>query len=201
MFAQNVVFSVDVDVEKNPGLIFADLSSVSQFTEEQEVLFDISTLFRIEKVTEVMQTHEDYGMLKRIFVSSSYLKITLDASFTWIYMSATDQGGELVKKYITLQRAEMSEFSLVMMFGRLLCFMGEHGKARGHFQHLLDHGKEDKASLYHNIGFVCDREQNYQAALEYYDKARLLLMTSTRRRVEELAVTLNNMAVVHSRVS
>lgn len=49
-FAKNVLFDIEVDLKKNPGLIFADISSNSQFEEEEEVLFDLVTVFRIEKV-------------------------------------------------------------------------------------------------------------------------------------------------------
>ena len=49
-FAQNVLFDIEVDPKKHPGLIFADISQTSQFEEEKEVLFDLSTVFRIEKV-------------------------------------------------------------------------------------------------------------------------------------------------------
>lgn len=50
-FARNVLFEIEVDFEKHPALIFADIADISQFGEEQEVLFDISTVFRIEKVS------------------------------------------------------------------------------------------------------------------------------------------------------
>lgn len=49
-FAKNVLFDIEVDLKKNPGLTFADISSNSQFREEEEVLFDLVTVFRIEKV-------------------------------------------------------------------------------------------------------------------------------------------------------
>ena len=49
-FAKNVLFDIEIDLKKYPGLIFADISSSSQFQEEEEVLFDLVTVFRIEKV-------------------------------------------------------------------------------------------------------------------------------------------------------
>ena len=50
-FAGNVIFDIEIDMEKDPGLIFADIADVSLFDEEQEVLFDLSTVFRIKEVS------------------------------------------------------------------------------------------------------------------------------------------------------
>ncbi len=49
-FAKNVLFDIEVDFKKYPELVFADISSTSQFEEEEEVLFDLVTVFRIERV-------------------------------------------------------------------------------------------------------------------------------------------------------
>jgi hypothetical protein len=49
-FARNVLFDIEVNPKEHPTLVFADISHVSQFEEEKEVLFDLSTVFRIEKV-------------------------------------------------------------------------------------------------------------------------------------------------------
>lgn len=122
-------------------------------------------------------------------------------SLTCIHLSAGSEGRELVDKYLALQRAEMPDFSLVMMFGRLLCFMGEYAKAREHFEHLLATSGEDKASLHHNLAFVSEREQNFHGALEQYKLARALLEGSDPPRRREMATTLNNMASIFSRVS
>jgi hypothetical protein len=50
-FAKNVLFDIEVDFKKYPELVFADISSTSQFEEEEEVLFDLVTVFRIERVS------------------------------------------------------------------------------------------------------------------------------------------------------
>ncbi|UJR07439.1 hypothetical protein I4U23_011725 [Adineta vaga] len=173
-FARNVLFDIEVDLEKFPELIFADISHVSQFEEEKEVLFDLSTVFRIEKIVEE------------------------NDSLTCIHLSASSEGRELVNKYLELQRIDMPEFSLIMMFGRLLCFMGKYVEARKHFQDLLESTGEDKASLYHNLAFICDKEQNFVESLRYYEQTCALLQETDPPRRQELAATLNNMSAVCS---
>jgi hypothetical protein len=54
-FAKNVLFDIEVDLKKHPALIFSDISSTSQFGEEEEVLFDLVTVFRIERVSIIIK--------------------------------------------------------------------------------------------------------------------------------------------------
>ncbi|CAF1617917.1 unnamed protein product [Rotaria magnacalcarata] len=171
-FSRNVLFDIEVNPEKHPTLVFADISQDSQFEQEQEVLFDLSTVFRIEKVVDESD------------------------SLTCIYLSVSSEGRELVDKYLSLQRAEMPEFNLIMMFGRLLCFMGEYEKAYKHFTYFLENSDEDKPSLHHNMAFVYDKQQKFDAALQHYQQACLMLQLADPPRLQELAATFNNIAAV-----
>jgi tetratricopeptide (TPR) repeat protein len=94
----------------------------------------------------------------------------------------------------------MPTFSLIMMFGRVLCSMGEYAKARAHFERLAKAGREDQASIQHNLGFVYAQQQNFKEALQHYAQARSLLRQAHPPRFQELATTLNNMAAVFSQV-
>jgi len=86
------------------------------------------------------------------------------------------------------------------MFGRVLCSMGEFSKARAHFERLAEAGREDQASIQHNLGFVHAQQQNFKEALRHYAQARSLLLQTHPSRLQELAATLNNMAAVFSQV-
>ena len=121
-------------------------------------------------------------------------------SLTHIYLTASSEGRQLVDAYIELQRAEMPTFSLIMMFGRVLCSMGEYNKAKAHFERLAEAGHEDAASIQHNLGYVHDRQQNFQEALRHYNQASSLLSEADPPRLLELAATFNNMATVFSQV-
>jgi tetratricopeptide (TPR) repeat protein len=121
-------------------------------------------------------------------------------SLTHIYLTANSEGRQLVDAYIELQRAEMPTFSLIMMFGRVLCLMGEYTKARTHFERLAEAGREDQANIQHNLGFVHAQQQNFKEALQHYAQAHFLLLQAHPSRLQELAATLNNMAAVFSQV-
>ncbi len=87
-----------------------------------------------------------------------------------------------------------------MMFGRVLCSMGEYNKAKAHFERLNEAGREDQASIQHNLGYVYALQQNFNEALKHYTQARSLLQQAHPPRLRELATTLNNMAAVFSQV-
>ncbi len=130
-----------------------------------------------------------------------YVQVVDEAdSLTHIYLTASSEGRQLVDTYIALQRAEMPTFSLIMMFGRVLCSMGEYTKARTHFERLAEAGREDQASIQHNLGLVHAQQQNFKEALQHYTQARSLLQLAHPPHLQELATTLNNMAAVFSQV-
>jgi len=68
-FSKNVLFDIEVDFNQHPALIFADISSTSQFDEEEEVLFDLVTVFRIEKVSSIIEFYfnvsNEHGQLNQ----------------------------------------------------------------------------------------------------------------------------------------
>ncbi len=74
-FAKNVLFDIEVDFNKHPTLIFADISSTSKFGEEEEVLFDLGTVFRIEKVISMTEFYFDVSN-ERIRFSRLFLRFT-----------------------------------------------------------------------------------------------------------------------------
>ncbi|UJR12696.1 hypothetical protein I4U23_016870 [Adineta vaga] len=132
-------------------IVFADVHQESRMRGEQEVLFSLSTVFKIECV--------EYD---------SYLTL-------WkIKMAATDDGSRDVKEYLQSTNKEMEDSSPTFLFGRLLLIeMGQVDKAEKYFRMLLktlpdDH--EDTASVYNSIGWVFDRKTEFNLALEYYNK-------------------------------
>lgn len=122
-------------------------------------------------------------------------------SLIHIYLTASNEGRQLVDQYIDLQRAEMPTFSLIMMFGRVLCSMGEYSRAKVHFERLAEASREDMASIQHNLGYVNNLQQNFQEALRHYEQASSLLSEADPPRLVELAATYNNMATVFSQVT
>ncbi|CAF1343971.1 unnamed protein product [Didymodactylos carnosus] len=47
---QPLIFDIDIDMKIHSSTILADISSFSQFSDEQEGLFDIRTVYEIQNV-------------------------------------------------------------------------------------------------------------------------------------------------------
>lgn len=55
-FTKTILFDIEVDLKKHSALIFADISFISQCErEEKYVLFDLVTIFRIEKTNSIVK--------------------------------------------------------------------------------------------------------------------------------------------------
>jgi cytidylate kinase len=55
-----ILFEIECDIhDQNDSIIFADISHLSQFSNEKEVLFDAGSVFQIEKIREEMENNTE----------------------------------------------------------------------------------------------------------------------------------------------
>ena len=153
-----------MEVHKN--CIFADISAFSQFTDEQEVLFDLGTVFEIISM--------DYNSLEKYWLCQ---------------MSSTNQGLHIAEEYLTLRKNEMinENIDLVLLFGELLYDMGEYDKSQKYFENLLTDRRND-ANVYTGIAHAqyikCQYREaitNYKHAYDICDPSEFLLMAKILR--------------------
>lgn len=114
---------------------FADVSRQSKFDVEQEVLFSLGAVFRIDKC----EFDESLSIGK-------------------ILLTATDEGSATLQSYLDAQNHQLQVYTPLIYFGRLLMLeMNEVDRADEYFQMLLktlpsDH--PDVAEVYNQIGGV-----------------------------------------------
>ncbi|CAF1536074.1 unnamed protein product [Didymodactylos carnosus] len=98
-----VLFEIECDLsELNDTIVVADIAHFSSFADEEEVLFDLGATFEIRVVHQT------------------------ELNVCVVEMRPTGKGREIAQGYIGLNRKEMEEKSVVVMFGILLCDMGQH---------------------------------------------------------------------------
>ncbi|CAF1273770.1 unnamed protein product [Didymodactylos carnosus] len=162
---------------ESSDIIFADITELSHFPEEQEVLFDLGAAFRIESIH-----FED--------------KLNL-----WhIRLKATNEGAQIAQEYIELNKKDIDErtVSVSIMFGRLLADMGHYDKSQNYFEKLLtDSADEDVASIYHNIGRAQNFKGKYDQALESFVTSLSMKRSFLPSNHPSIADTLNNIGVVY----
>ncbi|CAF1313106.1 unnamed protein product [Didymodactylos carnosus] len=154
----------DIDQLYTFGFFIADLcSSLAEahktivFSEEQEILFDLGATF---KITAIL--YDD------------------DNKIWTVNMSLTDDGVKLASDYIELNKQEMNETSVPILFGKLLNEMGEHKKAYKYFKNLKENiqDNEDIARIYNGIGHAYHGMKNLEKALESYNHCYDLLINN-----------------------
>ncbi|CAF1171998.1 unnamed protein product [Adineta steineri] len=148
-----VFIEIDIDMTKEHEIPFADINKSSEHPEELEVLFSIGAVFRVKSV--------EFNEKKKFYV---------------VHLSL-DQHDQLnVNNYMQHTYAKHVDTNdRSVLFGKLLCDMGEYESAIKYFSDLLDNSlnlKNDSRAVYlNNIGVCYNEMKNTDQALKYYKEA------------------------------
>jgi tetratricopeptide (TPR) repeat protein len=141
------IFEYVIDTRLNQNIIFADISEHSEMPHEEEVLFDVGTTFRVEKVY--------------FDKSSGFWKVNL---------IAVDEKENLTNDFIRQRHNHMITPSIVQEFGFLLIEMGQYSKAISYFDNLIQQHQNDdifKLTCYYSLAFSYLGNYQYVKAIQY----------------------------------
>ncbi|CAF0775866.1 unnamed protein product [Adineta steineri] len=169
------------EIKANPLLktvIFADVGNKSRMKGEEEVLFNLNSLFKIVSVC-----------------FDSELNV-------WkVELNATDEGAEKVEEYLLLSKQEMEERSPLIYFGRLLLYeLGQIDRAEKYFNMLLKslpHDHPDIAGVYNHIGGVHYKRNEYNLALKNYEIAYEMRRKKLPLNYHHIAGSLANIGLIY----
>lgn len=159
-----VLFKIDIDMNNEHNIPFADISKFSQFPEEEEILISIGSIFRIESVT---------------------LDETKDLYTINLSMSPHDQ--LTVNEYIEQTfSTEIDANDQAVLFGKLLFDMGEYEFAVEYLQkqisNISDHNNHCRPTYLNNLGVCYDQINESKQALKYYTAASNMYKAVNNRR-------------------
>jgi tetratricopeptide (TPR) repeat protein len=144
-----ILFEMTIDplVSSAP---FAAIGEVSYYNTEEEILFSMHTVFRIGKITKLDENNPLYQV---------ELKLTAD----------DDEQLHTLTKHI---REETSDATGWRRSGQLLLKLNQVDKAEELYQILLEQTSDEreKALSYHQLGYVKDRQGDYEKAIGYYEQ-------------------------------
>jgi tetratricopeptide (TPR) repeat protein len=167
-----VLFEIECQEEENNSTIFADIAKFSNYPEEQEVLFDLGAVFKVETISK-------------------------DNDMWIIYLSTAGDGREIARQYIEETKKEMQEDSIAMLFGSLLTRTGHYQRAEIYFQQLLkDFGNENLAHIHNQLGLVYQAKAEFDRAMHHFDIAYGLMRESRPPLLCDSAQVLRNMSHV-----
>ncbi|CAF2976076.1 unnamed protein product [Rotaria sp. Silwood2] len=164
-----VLFHIQCDINQiDKNISFADIDQFNECSNKQEVLFDFNVCFKIESIQE-------------------------NELFQTITMSLSNKGQQITKDFIELRQKETEEQSILFIFGRLFCDLGEYNKSQNYFQKLLeDSNDEDHAWIEFNIGRALHLKGEWNEAKEYYYRAYDRMIQNKPARTKDSAHVLNN---------
>ncbi|CAF4083555.1 unnamed protein product [Adineta steineri] len=131
---------------------FASITSISDFEKEQEVLFSMHSVFRVQDIKQMGGNNRLYEVI-----------LTLTA----------DNDPELSRLTDYIGKESSPNEEGWHRLGSVLQKMGQFDKAEDIYQVLLDQTNDDeeKASVYHQLGSIKDDQGKYGEALTFYEKS------------------------------
>ncbi|CAF1433157.1 unnamed protein product [Rotaria sordida] len=117
-----------------------------------------------------------------------------------INMSLSNEGEKITKDYIDLTQKETEEKSVAIVFGRLMCNLGQYDQSQKYFEELLQKPDgEDIAWIEFNIGQALDYKGQWDQAKIYYDRAYQRMTRATPIRIKDSAQVMNNIGGIFYR--
>lgn len=175
--------SVLFEIQADPSLktvSFADVADKGRIEGEEEVLFSLNSLFKIQSVN-------------------------FDSTFSlWkVQLHTTDEGAEKVEEYLALSKRELEESTPLIYFGYLIKNgLGQVDRAGKYFSVLLESLPSDHpdiASVYNGIGNVHNSKDELNLALKNYKIAYEIRQKRLPPNHPHIAASLSNIGNVYRR--
>ncbi|CAF5173418.1 unnamed protein product, partial [Rotaria magnacalcarata] len=169
----SVLFQIEVHIKQiGNSVIFADITQFSEYPNDKEVLFDLNACFKIESIEQ-------------------------DGSLELIRMKLSNAGEMITKDYIELTLRETEEKSVAIVFGRLMCSLGQYDKSQHYFEQLRkDPNGENLAWIEFNIGRVLCYKGEWKEARDHFDCAYDRMMTNKPVRVKDSTRVLDKIGLI-----
>ncbi|CAF1263165.1 unnamed protein product [Adineta steineri] len=156
---------------------FASITSISDFEKEEEVLFSMHSVFRVQDIKQMGGNNRLYEV---------FLTLTAD----------NDPELSRLTDYIGKESSPNEEGWYRL--GSVLQKMGQFDKAEDIYQVLLDQTNDDeeKAFVYHQLGSIKDDQGKYEEALTFYEKSLAIHQKTLPSNHPDLASSYNDIGVV-----
>jgi tetratricopeptide (TPR) repeat protein len=169
--------TIDPSISSAP---FASIQEVSRFSEEEEILFSMHTVFRIGEINTIDNNDSLYQV-----------NLTLTAD--------DDQQLRTLTEYI---REEIGHGTGWSRLGQLLLKLEHCDKAEQLYNALLEQTtvNHEQALYYHQLGCIKGVQSNYTKAIEYYEKAIQIRENTPSLNHQYLAISYNNIGSVYDKM-
>ncbi|CAF5032533.1 unnamed protein product, partial [Rotaria sp. Silwood1] len=171
-----VLFQIIIDPTES-STPFASIRELSEFAQEDEILFSMHTVFRIGDVRKIDKKSPLYEV---------DLKLTAD----------DDQQ----LRRLTDRIAEEIDGTGWYRLGKLLLQIGQFDKAEELYTTLLEQASDDssKAHIYHELGRVKWQQGQYEKEITFYEKSLKIYRKTLPEDHPSLAATYSNIGLAYN---
>jgi tetratricopeptide (TPR) repeat protein len=173
-----ILFTLAIDPAQSTTP-FASIRDVSYFQGEDEVLFAMHTVFRINDIKPMDGSNRLFDV-----------NLTLTGDNDQDMRALTDH----------IREESFPDNKGWYRLGLMLLKMGQFDKAQEVYEVLLEQttDESEKGPIYHQLGCVKDGQGEYQEAITFYEKALAIQQQSLPPNHPDLASSYNNIGMVHS---
>ncbi|CAF4597741.1 unnamed protein product, partial [Rotaria socialis] len=174
-----VMFIMAIDPSKISVSItpFAMIDEHSALPQEQEILFTMHTVFRVGEITSVAKN-----------------------SRLWeVQLTITDESDPQLAGLTDRIKQEIDGRGWRRM-GKLMLQVGHFDQAEELYNELLENASDDsdRAIIYHHLGWLKDKQGEYQQAVTFYEKDLEISQKTLSADDPELATMYNNIGAVYN---
>jgi len=157
---------------------YADISEMSQFPDEEEILFSIGSIWRIDSIEKDSESES-----------------------VWIVKLSTcyEVDSKIKESFQELQQAPT-----IIMIGNILYELGSLTKAENFYSKAIDDDSIDNGTryiLYINIATIKMKQEKYSEALDFFSKAEQIMPTEGNNMNLDNLQTLHLRSIIKSRFS
>ncbi|CAF1307243.1 unnamed protein product [Adineta steineri] len=173
-----ILFVIKVDPSQSTSS-FASIAGISHFEGEEEVLFSMHSVFRIQDIKQMDGNNRSYEV---------NLALT------------SDNDPQLSRLTDYIRHESFPDSEGWSRLGLVLRQMGQFEQAEDIYQVLLDQTNidEDKIPIYHQLGLIKNDQGKHQEALTLYEKLLTIRQKTLPPNHPDLAGSYNNIGIVHA---
>ena len=168
------VMRIDPSIQSTP---FADIAKISAIGREEEILFSMHSVFRIGKIKQFPNNPQIWE----------------------VELTLTDDNDPQLRELSKTIQEETSDSTGWNRLGKLLIKLAKFDKAEELYTILLKQttDQQEKASIFHHLGYVNNSRGEYSKALEYYEKSLEIRKKSLPANHPDVAASYNNIGMVY----
>jgi len=216
----DILFQITID-PSIPSSIFANVKDFSNFKEEEEILFSMHSIFRIELVNKIDGNDRHWQVdLTLVHENNSQLHVlteqlreeTFPKTKGWyrlgtllITLGQFDKAKQVFDIMLHQTTDQREKANIYSMLGAIKNSQGHYTeaiesyeKSLGIYKQTLPANHPDLATSYNNIGLVYESMGDYSKALEYYEKDLEIMKKALPANHPDLATSCNNIGNVYN---